>query len=493
MPYVIKHNDDQWCVYKEGDNGESMGETLGCHPSESEAKDHLAALYANVEESVPEEARKMNLLERLWHKLSEIFKGQPKQPIAQSLSLSTAMMDAMMLLGEDAYVIDVYLVADQVAVLYNSGGKLYTVAISEAPDGTVMLGEPLEVIITTQSNKVNITRQADGHYRWFALAACSVVNKQGEIDSRELFDDFVNRFDKGQGFVLRFFHDKRMELGVGDYLARSDNVLVASGLIYDNELGRAFVDACQQSRGNWGTSPGFYPDAEPEIMRTADGIEVPVYTRGYLEEISALPESCACNFFTRLIANVKERSMDTRTREALVTLFGDEAKADEFISKVDETNRAIADGGLLTRETTTEQTEATTTEQVTETPPETAIIPDKPIDMPATSDTVLTRLGTLENLANEALSLHRERMDAFEAGLTGMKQAYENRLAELKQAVDALKLTDEEKQRTWLADRPPSATQPVTYRPREDRRSNPEGTKPSFADIAAGTLARMPK
>ena len=498
MPYVIKHNDDQWCVYKEGDDGESMGETLGCHPSESEAKDHLAALYANVTEAEPEEARKMNLLERLWHKLSEIFNPKKDNGIAvdRSISLNTAMGYVIDQLGMDTYIIDLYLVGQQVVVLYNMDGNLYTAPIVENADSTVTLGTPTKIEITAQSNKVNITRQVDGQYRWFALAACSVVNKQGEIDSRELFDDFVNRFDKGQGFVLRFFHDKRMELGVGDYLARSDNVLVASGLIYDNELGRAFVDACQQSRGNWGTSPGFYPDAEPEIMRTADGIEVPVYTRGYLEEISALPESCACNFFTRLIANVKERSMDTRTREALVTLFGDEAKADEFISKVDETNRAIADGGLLTRETTTEQTEATTTEQVTETPPETAMIPGEQ-EEPSPLDVALNSMGekvaSLERTMTDALASIGDSVIQAQRAINDRLSAVEGKLAEEQQAVDALKLTDEEKQRTWLADRPPSAAQPVTYRPREDRRSNPEGTKPSFADIAAGTLARMPK
>jgi hypothetical protein len=283
------------------------------------------------------------------------------------------------------------------------------------------------------------------------------------------------------------------------------------------------ADASEHGRGNWGTSPGFYPDAEPEIMRTADGIEVPVYNSGYLEEISVLPENCACNFFTRLIAK-KERSMEPRIKDALVALFGDEAKANEFISKVDETNRAIADGGLLTRETTTEETEATTTEEVTETPPEIATTPDKPLNMPATSESVLTRLCTLEVKANEVLAQHQQRIDALEAvaipeqqaapttadldaiktlisdlgakvdALVGRMDAMETANGKTTQAVDALKLTDEEKQRTWLADRPAnSATQPVTYRPREERRSDPAGTKQSLADVAAGTLAKMPK
>jgi len=224
--------------------------------------------------------------------------------------------------------------------------------------------------------------------------------------------------------------------------------------------------------------------------------------------------------------------MDTRTREALVTLFGDEAKADEFISKVDETNRAIADGGLLTRETTTEQTEATTTEQVTETPPETAIIPgeqdassnhgfgltlDTPIikklaevTFKSTQEAWAKEYGSMIDQFNAEMHKVVDAVNTQETQLAELKQAREtdvmtfttqattlgqlkDQLVAMVASIDALKLTDEEKQRTWLADRPPSAAQPVTYRPREDRRSNPEGTKPSFADIAAGTLARMPK
>src|SRR5512139_1438023 len=47
MPWVIKKNDDEWCVYKEGPDGEATGDTLGCHDSDEKAKEQLAALYAS--------------------------------------------------------------------------------------------------------------------------------------------------------------------------------------------------------------------------------------------------------------------------------------------------------------------------------------------------------------------------------------------------------------------------------------------------------------
>ena len=51
MPWVIKKDGDEWCVYKESPDGGPMGETLGCHDTEQGAKDQLAALYASEQNS----------------------------------------------------------------------------------------------------------------------------------------------------------------------------------------------------------------------------------------------------------------------------------------------------------------------------------------------------------------------------------------------------------------------------------------------------------
>lgn len=47
MPWVIAKKEDEFCVYKKGADGGPMGESLGCHATESEAEAQLAALYAN--------------------------------------------------------------------------------------------------------------------------------------------------------------------------------------------------------------------------------------------------------------------------------------------------------------------------------------------------------------------------------------------------------------------------------------------------------------
>lgn len=48
MPWEVKKDGDQFCVFKEGAEEKVPG---GCHETEQKAKDHMAALYANVEEA----------------------------------------------------------------------------------------------------------------------------------------------------------------------------------------------------------------------------------------------------------------------------------------------------------------------------------------------------------------------------------------------------------------------------------------------------------
>lgn len=50
MPYVIQKDNDTYCIHRENADG-SVGERVKCHPSEGEAKEHMRALYANVEDA----------------------------------------------------------------------------------------------------------------------------------------------------------------------------------------------------------------------------------------------------------------------------------------------------------------------------------------------------------------------------------------------------------------------------------------------------------
>ncbi|HMM99862.1 MAG TPA: hypothetical protein PKC99_12690 [Anaerolineales bacterium] len=50
MPYMIKKDGEKFCIYKENEDG-SPGEKIKCHDTEQDAKDQMAALYANVSDA----------------------------------------------------------------------------------------------------------------------------------------------------------------------------------------------------------------------------------------------------------------------------------------------------------------------------------------------------------------------------------------------------------------------------------------------------------
>lgn len=53
MPWLVRKEGDQFCVFKEGADGQPTGGSLGCHPTEEAANGQRRALYANVEKSLP--------------------------------------------------------------------------------------------------------------------------------------------------------------------------------------------------------------------------------------------------------------------------------------------------------------------------------------------------------------------------------------------------------------------------------------------------------
>ena len=68
MPYMHVKKDDKYCVHKKGEDGEPMGESLGCHDTKEEAEEQMAALYAAEEDKEDKEKKSVkveNLTERI--------------------------------------------------------------------------------------------------------------------------------------------------------------------------------------------------------------------------------------------------------------------------------------------------------------------------------------------------------------------------------------------------------------------------------------------
>lgn len=184
-------------------------------------------------------------------------------------------------------------------------GIPYKIEIIVTPDG-LMLGEFIPIAATDllaekPENNFRVFRGKDDQMRWLSIAGVAVLNRIGQIDSRELFDSFID-FATRTGYfpTLDVYHfGEGAEIGKADLLARRDYVYIASGYFYDDRYGRAFYRALQE-RNDWGNSIEFYsPRAYIEnFYFEGASIQVPVYRSGINTRISLVREVDAASVMT---------------------------------------------------------------------------------------------------------------------------------------------------------------------------------------------------
>lgn len=413
----------------------------------------------------------------------------PQRAIAYSQIYEQVYNQVQLAMGEDSYarLVDVYDDLGQTYAIVSANGKLYRTSV--AIDGSgVVLGMMQEVeaqFAPVRTGRVAITRDGQGGTRWFAIAGSSVLNRDGEIDSKALYDSFVTHAEKtGEYPELRFFHTPALRMGVADYVARDGNVYIASGVLdSDNALAAAFEQALANGLGEWGCSIGFIAD-EYEMHEIVPDVRVPVYRRGVNREISILPEDTAASWYTTVLEVTR---MESRVKDALTVLFGDPAKAEAFIATVDETNTEIAERGLVTREApVATAAETATAGDVAEAVADTAAATDAPAPdtkpdllatMQATLDsmaammtTLADRLATVEAMAPQAAAVAQSVRDA------------DKRLASVETVVGQW-------QQERSVDMPKRVGATATYRPSTAHAGAPVAV--SAAAVADKTLAQL--
>jgi hypothetical protein len=209
---------------------------------------------------------------------------------------------------------DIYMEEDteRFFALVSREGVVYKVEILPV-QGSLGIGEFIPVTETakTSSNaikeekrsksKVKVYRGLQGEMRWLAIASVAVLNRVGEIDSRALFDSFIEHANRTQEFpVLNVYHlGDNSEIGIADMIAREEYVYIATGTFHDNEFGRAFYEGLKD-RDDWGNSIEF--DAYPPMIETVNlegtVVQVPIYYRGINTGITILREKDAASLFT---------------------------------------------------------------------------------------------------------------------------------------------------------------------------------------------------
>ena len=414
-----------------------------------------------------------------------------------------------------AYPINMYLDEGQVFALVTQGGKLYQIPMQMNGED-LTLGEWLQVeedFKPVVQSRFFIRRQKDGSYRWTSIAATTVLNRVGEIDSSELFDSFVEQANKNGKYPrLDFYHlgesdPAAWEFGTADYLAREGVCYIASGTFdEDHPLAKATIQQCQES-DSWGNSIEFYAYAEPEILMMEPEVRVPIYKKGENTRISVVLEEDAAGLFTRMGVGEKvDRAMDKTTKEALKKLFGeDEEGLENFIQSVDDTNERVKNERLVHRAKKDEESEADISDDIEEDIEEDQIDEEDPgydyvldeeglavlAQQVMDSDHIKTPIAAVQQSIDE--------LKALVSGLVEKREEDSKEISRLKKSnrkltdvVAALAQDEAEKQQTWSEDLPARRAVTVSYRPR-DIHSNEDMDEEddSMAAQAERTLSKI--
>ena len=246
--------------------------------------------------------------------------------------------------------IDLYHEGNAMYLLCSGQGRIWRVNVTIGADDSVTLGERIEIPIpSSEARSMTVVRQADGKVRWLAIAATAALNRDGEIDSRALFDSFIARAEETKKYPeLRFYHQGDLiRFGEADYLARDDMVYIAVGTFDDTDLARAAMNTLEKDSQDWATSIGFDPLEKPTFIEVARGVKIPVYTKGENTEISIVPVDRASSLLTSIGVTQEVKRMKKEIYEALVKFVGED-NAKPFEKRVDTTKRAARD--MITRE-----------------------------------------------------------------------------------------------------------------------------------------------
>ena len=464
-----------------------------------------------------EKSRLQDFLDGVRNLAERLFQHKPER--AQSID-SMFWMAVEKIEGDDydSFMNNLYFDEDgSLFAIISKEGKLYRANMTYA-NGELTVGDMVEVMLDfpeKRGNRTTIVRQADGVYRWFSISCSAVLDRVGEIDSRELFDSFIQHFEEtGEQPIRLYYHlGEQFRVGVCDFIGRDDNLLITSGTYDDTELARAEIAARQADPDYWGDSIGYNATDKPEMLEVMDGVSIPVWRAGILKEISTLPENDAAAWFTATPTIQKEvnRMLGDNQMQAFVKLFnGDEDAAKKWLEEnAANRNRAIEDAGMITRDAGNgagggtpapepEPVEPPAASELTEPVPDAEpVTPEVALDEAVITE--VSRQAVEAVMASEVFQgvltqneTLRAGQDAIQATLTELRALVEGFDGRLK----LFEATDEEKRARWQADLPAAsrAQVNVTYRPRQGAAVN-EPTAPvilNSGDVAAETLERIP-
>lgn len=434
--------------------------------------------------------------------------------------------------NQGAWLNDLYLENGAIFAVASEGGKLFRASIDIDENGDITLGEMQEVVTNFDAvSRTSFSTSDDGKVRMLAVSATSVINNNGEIDSRNLFDSMSDYMKRTGKRIPRTFFHAGPEFRTGDitWMARDDNVLLTITEFDDSELANKEIAAREKDPDYWGDSIEFDPVGDPEMLDVGDGITVPVYRAGIPMAVSTLAAERACSLYAnKFIINrqeVKRMALKDADRIDLIKAFdGDEEETDQWLEEnVSSINREIADTHQVNREEATEGAEDSETE-TPEAEVETELEGEVETEVETeeeevTEESEVEAEPEAEESADEVIVefddemalqvantvLESDSFVQFRDSVTEIVDGIKTSLAELTGTVtelqaasvartkdiQELKKDEAKKKKEWVEDLPRNTNQQrVLVRPRNNASEDDPGD-PSMQDIAAETVAML--
>jgi len=353
---------------------------------------------------------------------------EPPEEAKRAVNLWDIMHILRESLGERATAIDVYVDGASVYAVINVVGRLYRIPVAVGESG-VVFGEPEPVQIEFLPSKgaenpasvepayrsLSVVRQSDGTYRWAALACTALINRVGEIDSTELFDNFVKRIESRQADYpeLDLLHLPGTSIGKADFVARDGYALVASGIISDPRYGEAIARAVTEQPGQWGVSIAYLPKSTSYLR--VDKLTVPVYTDGILRKISIVPARAAASWGTNFLMGGGR--MNQRIKDVLYQLLGRSELVEEIEESVDQMNERATSGEVVARATEQKQDAEKETEEAEAEAQAFEVIRAVVSELTATVQGLKERLASLERRLASLEQAEKKRAQYFVSDL----------------------------------------------------------------------------
>jgi len=439
---------------------------------------------------------------KLIDRIKDILRIDRAIALPSIYSLVYAQLDAQMMVDEVwRTLIDVYLDGSEMYAVIAVNGMLYKCPLAVS-SGAVTLGELTQVEVDYKpiSQSIRTTRQANGQYRWFAFpAATAVLNRSGELDSRQLFENFVARIESGEAEYpfLSFYHvGKQINMGRGDYVAVDGYTLLVSGLWDDEPLANAVRQAIENSPDYYGISIGYvYQPETKRKIEVGEGITIPVYTDGILVECSILAERDAACLMTGAYTEGVNR-MNKKAKDELEKIVaGDpalEAQVAKLEAKVDSVNQDTE--GMIRRDNEP-VVEPPVAEPVVEPVIETAPAVEAPISDPPTPAVLemdeVAMQALAEIVAGKVNVEFSTQITALHELQTQAIDGLNEQITKLVARLVALESPMAEAVKQAVADMPRNARTQIVYRPTQRTAEQPEPVETSTEDIAQATLANL--